>query len=74
MGMIEVNVLSEHDEWHPWWHKFRDYYIAQGIDMENEEEITRTLAEWNAIDKDPESTVFYFEHERDHVMFMLRWS
>lgn len=72
--MIEVNVQDERDCWHQWWHNFREYYIAQGVDMEDENEITRVLAEWNAIDQDPESTVFYFEHERDHVMFMLRWA
>ena len=72
--MIELDVMNEHGVWNQWWQNFRDYYIAQGVDMENEEEITRTLAEWNAIDRDQESTVFYFENEKDHVMFMLRWS
>ena len=72
--MIELDVMNEHGVWNQWWQNFRDYYIAQGVDMENEEEITRVLAEWNAIDRDPESTVFYFENERDQVMFMLRWA
>lgn len=72
--MIEVDVMNEYGVWNQWWHNFYEYYTKQGVDMENEEEITRTLAEWNAIDRDPESTVFYFEHERDHVMFMLRWT
>lgn len=72
--MIEVDVMDNYGKWKHWWHNFRDYYVAQGVDMEDEAEITRTLAEWNAIDQDPESTVFYFEHERDHVMFMLRWA
>jgi hypothetical protein len=72
--MIEVDVMNRHREWHPWWRNFRDYYTARGVDMDNDEEITRTLAEWNAIDKDPESTVFYFENERDQILFLLRWS
>ena len=72
--MIEVDVQNERGVWRQWWYNFRDYYIAQGVDMEDEKEITRTLAEWNAIDQDPESTVFYFEHERDHTMFMLKFS
>lgn len=72
--MIEIDVMNDHGEWNQWWHNFRDYYIAQGVDMEDEAEITRTLAEWNAIDKDPESTVFYFENEKDQLLFMLRWS
>jgi hypothetical protein len=72
--MIEVDVMDRHHKWHPWWRNFRDYYTARGVDMDNDEEITRTLAEWNAIDQDPESTVFYFENEQDQVLFMLRWS
>lgn len=72
--MIEVDVMNNKRVWHQWWHNFREYYVAQGVDMEDDKEITRVLAEWNAIDRDPESTVFYFEHERDHVMFMLRWA
>ena len=72
--MIEVDVMNNKGVWHQWWHNFREYYVAQGVDMEDDKEITRVLAEWNAIDRDPESTVFYFEHERDHVMFMLRWA
>ena len=43
-------------------------------DMEDDKEITRTLTEWNAIDEDPESTVFYFENEHDHLVFMLRFA
>ena len=72
--MIEVDVMNNYGFWNHWWQNFRDYYMAQGVDMEDDKEITRTLAEWNAIDRDPESSVFYFEHERDHVVFMLRWS
>lgn len=72
--MIEVDVLNDLGEWHQWWYKFREYYVQQGVDMENEVEITRTLAEWNAIDEDPESTVFYFENEHDHLVFMLRFA
>jgi len=72
--MIEVDVMNNKGVWYQWWHNFREYYVAQGVDMEDEKEITRVLAEWNAIDRDSESTVFYFEHERDHVMFMLRWA
>ena len=73
--MIEMDVMLNKDgTWAQWWHNFRDHYEEQGVDMDNEAEITRTLAEWNAVDKDPESTVFYFENEQDHVMFMLRWS
>jgi len=72
--MIEVNVEKEDGVWHQWWHNFRAYYMAQGVDMEDDAEITRTLAEWNAIDQDPDSTVFYFENERDQVVFMLRWA
>jgi hypothetical protein len=72
--MIAVDVNNEHDEWHQWWHNFRAYYIAQGVDMDNEDEITRVLAEWNAIDKDQDSSLFYFESEQDYVWFMLRWA
>jgi len=72
--MIEVDVMDNHGVWNQWWENFRDYYINRGVDMNDDDEISRVLAEWNAIDRDQESTVFYFEHERDHVMFMLRWS
>lgn len=72
--MIEVDVLNKDtDEWHYWWLNFRNYYIAQGIDMRNNAEVKRTLAKWNAIDK-PQSTLFYFENEHDYLMFMLRWA
>jgi len=72
--MIEVDVLNDLGDWHQWWRNFRDYYLAQGVDMEDDKEITRTLTEWNAIDEDPESTVFYFENEHDHLVFMLRFA
>jgi hypothetical protein len=72
--MIELNILNQQDQWHKWWWHFHDYYESQGVDMDNKKEITRVLAEWNAIDLDPESTMFYFENEQDHVMFMLRWA
>lgn len=74
MAMIEVDVVNESGMWHQFWRNFYEYHMAQGVDMENENEITRVLAEWNAIDKDQESSMFYFEDERDHVMFMLRWA
>ena len=72
--MIELDVMNDQGMWHQWWRNFYDYYTSQGINMENEHEITRMLKEWNAIDKDPESSVFYFENERDQVAFMLRWA
>lgn len=72
--MIEVDVMNNQGTWHQWWRNFYDYYTNQGVNMEDESEITRTLAEWRAIDRDPDSTVFYFENEQDQVMFMLRWS
>ena len=72
--MIEVDVMDHQGVWNQWWENFRNYYIKHGVDMDDDNEITRVLAEWNAIDLDQESTVFYFEHERDQVMFMLRWT
>lgn len=72
--MIEMDVMNEYGVWNQWWHNFYNYYVAQGVDMEDNKEITRTLAEWRAIDRDPDSTVFYFENEQDQLLFMLRWS
>jgi hypothetical protein len=72
--MIEMDINTEHDVWHQWWQNFRDYYIAQGVDMEDENEITRVLQEWRAIELDQESTLFYFENEQDQMLFMLKFS
>jgi len=72
--MIEMNVLNSNDEWHKWWWNFTNHYKSIGIDMDNDEEITRMLKEWRAIDAGPDSTLFYFENEQDHTMFMLRWA
>ena len=72
--MIEMNVLNSDDEWHKWWWNFTNYYKSIGIDMDNDEEITRMLKEWRAIDAGADSTLFYFENEQDHTMFMLRWA
>lgn len=72
--MIEMDVMNDYGVWQKWWRNFYEYHNAQGVDMEDDKEITRTLAEWRAIDRDPESTVFYFENEKDQMLFMLRWS
>jgi hypothetical protein len=72
--MIEMNVVSKYDEWTTWWRNFYDYYVSQGVDMDNEDEITRMLKEWRAIELDQESTLFYFENEQDQLLFMLRWA
>ena len=72
--MIEMDINSERDEWHPWWRNFRDYYTAQGVDMDICDEITRVLKEWRAIELDQESTLFYFENEQDQMLFMLKFS
>jgi hypothetical protein len=72
--MIEMNVLTDKEVWTQWWRNFHDYYMSQGVDMDDEDEITRMLKEWRAIELDQESTLFYFENEQDHTMFMLRWA
>ena len=72
--MIEMNVVTAYDEWTQWWVNFHNYYVSQGVDMDNSDEITRALKEWRAIELDQDSTWFYFENEQDHLLFMLRWS
>lgn len=75
MTKILMNVFKAADEsWHDWWWNFYNHYTEQGVDMNDAKEITRTLALWNAIDEDPESSEFYFTSEHDYTMFMLRWS
>jgi hypothetical protein len=72
--MIEMNVLTDKEVWTQWWRNFHNYYVAQGVDMDDSDEITRALKEWRAIELDQESTLFYFENEQDQVLFMLRWA
>ncbi len=71
--MIVVDVNDQNDNWHQWWRNFRDYYWEQGVDMDNEGEITRALAEWNAIDDGEDTPTFHFLDEKDYMLFMLRW-
>lgn len=74
MTKIVLNVFKDADQgWHDWWHNFHDYYTGQGIDFDSFEEITKVLAEWNAVDI-PDTSEFYFTSEQDYTMFMLRWS
>ena len=72
--MIEVNVINERGVWTNWWRNFYEYHTAQGLDMQNGDVITQALTKWHAVEEDQESPVFYFEDERDYVMFMLRWA
>lgn len=73
MTKIMMDVFSSrNDEWHTWWRNFHDYYTAQGLDFDVDEEIGQALAEWNAVDI-PDTTEFYFTSEQDRTMFMLRW-
>lgn len=74
MTKILLNVFKDADQsWHNWWWNFHNYYTDQGVNFDAEEEITKVLAEWNAVDI-PDSGEFYFTNEHDHTMFMLRWS
>ena len=73
--MIEVDIDKEGGYGrHHWWENFREYAESHGYNFDNAENITKALAEWNAIDKDPDSTKFYFENENDHLLFMLRFT
>ena len=72
--MIEMNVLTDKEVWTQWWRNFHSYYVSRGVDMEDENEITRMLKEWRAVELDQESSLFYFENEQDHLLFMLRWA
>lgn len=73
---IDMNVYKNNDEnndYHQWWYNFRDYYVDQGYDFDSNEEITRALNEWRAVDI-PDTGDFWFKNEIDHMVFMLRWS
>jgi hypothetical protein len=73
--MIELDIDSETGTGRKhWWENFRDYAETQGYDFNEADSITQALSEWNAIDKDPETTKFYFENEHDYLLFMLRFS
>lgn len=69
--MIRVNV-HEGGDFTTWWENFRNYYFAQGYDMESDEDITKALHEWNCIDE-PDTAYFSFKSEHDYTLFMLRW-
>ena len=71
--MIEMDVVDDNGDWKPWWKKFYYYYEKQGVNMENADNISQMLRKWNAIDKDVDSTKFYFKNEQDQMFFMLRW-
>lgn len=72
--MIEVDINRADGRRHNWWENFRNYCESQGHNFSEAENITKALTEWNAIDKDPDSTKFYFENEQDHLLFMLRFA
>jgi hypothetical protein len=73
--MIEVDIDREDGRGrHQWWFNFRDYSDSLGYDFNDVEDITKALAEWNVIDKDPDSTKIYFENEHDQLLFMLRFA
>lgn len=73
---IQVNVLDGLYQFQPFWINFREYYIGQGYNMEETEDIERALAEWSASNdlEDPDSPYFYFSDHRAYTLFMLRWS
>ena len=73
-NVIVMDVMNDKGTWHQWWHNFTDYYRSQGVDMEDEDEITRLLSEWRAVEEDQDSSIFYFENEHDRTLFLLRWA
>jgi hypothetical protein len=73
-NVIVMDVLNDEGTWHQWWQNFTDYYKSQGVDTEDEDEITRLLSEWRAVEEDQDSSIFYFENEHDLTLFLLRWS
>jgi hypothetical protein len=73
--MIEMDIDTQIGGGrHKWWLNFRDHCESEGHDFNDAKSITRALEKWNAIDKDPESTKFYFENEHDYLLFMLRFA
>ena len=73
--MIEVDIdCYATTRRHHWWENFRDHSESLGYNFDDAENITKALAKWNAIDKDPDSTKFYFENEHDYLLFMLRFA
>ena len=74
--MIRLSVFvdnNRHMDWHSWWVKFREYYESKYYNMDNDDDISRALKEWNAVNI-PNSAEFYFENEKDYTFFLLRWA
>lgn len=70
--MITVSVFGGDMEWLPWWENFRQHYEDRNYDMDNDDDISKALSEWSAINE-AKSAFFSFENEADYTLFMLRW-
>lgn len=69
---VSVFANTNEEEWHQWWWNFRNYYVDQGYNFDENADITRALKEWRAVDI-PDTGDFWFENAQDHMVFMLRW-
>ena len=75
--MIRVSVYDEAQgdmlKFNQWWYNFTEHYEELDYDMNTNNDITKALLEWNALNVD-QTKFIDFPEEKDATLFLLRWS